>query len=95
MAQSDRDEPHPYESTTQWVQEVARRSASRATPAASGVVAAHSPRDGRRFFGVRREIYLLAALAAAYANFYFMRVLLEINSLPSLVVFVAVQPLVG
>lgn len=45
------------------------------------------PRRERTLFGVSREIYMFALLAAAYLNFYFMQVMLEIDSLPSLVMF--------
>lgn len=37
---------------------------------------------------MRREIYLSALAAVCYLNFYFIQVKIEIDSLPSLTVFV-------
>ena len=39
-------------------------------------------------FGLRREVYMIATLAIAYANLYFMQVMVEIYRLPALVVFI-------
>jgi hypothetical protein len=83
------DRQDPYESTARWLEEAGRRRP--AGPSAGPGPAAEPPpaRQGseRTIFGVRREIYMFAVLAAAYLNYYFMQVMLEIDSLPRLVVF--------
>jgi hypothetical protein len=90
------DDCHPYESTTHWVQEVARRRtpAGGPTPSSFGALEIRRSRSGGRPLGIRREIYLLAGSAAAFANYYFLSVMVEITSLPTLMVFVA-QPPIG
>ena len=93
------EQDDPYESTTRWLQEAARRT--RVDPAAAAPQAsAGTPLPARRFgqtliFGVAREIYMLGALAAAYLNYYFMQVMLEIDALPTLVVFYPVIQGIG
>jgi hypothetical protein len=47
-----------------------------------------APRSVKRLLGVRREVWLIGLLAATYANFYFMQVMVEIQTLPSLVVII-------
>ena len=42
----------------------------------------------RTLLGLPREIYMFAVLAAAYLNVHFMQVTIDIDSLPSVVVFV-------
>ena len=82
----ERDDP--YESTARWLEEAARRRPAVA-PAQSELAAPTpaKPRRERTVLGIAREVYMLAVLAAAYLNYYFMQVMLEIDSLPGLVVF--------
>ena len=93
------EQDDPYESTTRWLQEAARRT--RADSAAAVVPQASAePLPAKRFgqsviFGVAREIYMLGMLAAAYLNYYFMQVMLEIDSLPTMVVFYPVIQRIG
>lgn len=90
------DEQDLYESTTRWMQELGRRPAVRQSTAAALVQPAallqplaRKPRRERSVLGVGREVYMFAVMAAAYGNYYFMEVMVEIASLPSVVVFVA------
>lgn len=92
MAQNNGGEPHPYESTTRWVEEAARRRSPVLRPSVSEIAATKKP---RRHLGIRREVYFVAALAVSFANYYFMQVMVEINSLPSLIVFVPLDTVVG
>ena len=46
------------------------------------------PGNRPTMFGLGREVYLIAILAAAYGNLYYMQVMVEIYKLPALVVFV-------
>lgn len=82
------DPDDPYESTTRWMVEAGRRRTgqSHAQPElpAKGL-AKHRPRT---FLGVGREIYLFGVLVAAYLNYYFMEVMVEIGALHSVVIFV-------
>ena len=82
----------PYESTARWLEEAARRrpsvASARSQPAAPTPV---KPRRERTLLGIAREIYMLAVLAAAYLNYYFLQVMLEIDSLHRLVVFYPLQ----
>jgi hypothetical protein len=85
------DRSDPYESTARWLEESARRR-SAAAPARSGPAAAPpplpaKPRRERRFLGLSREIYMFAVLVAVYLNYYFMQVMIDIGSLPKLVMF--------
>jgi hypothetical protein len=82
----ERDDP--YESTARWLEEAARRRPAVA-PDQSQLAAPTraKPRRERTVLGIAREVYMLAVLAAAYLNYYFMQVMLEIDSLPRLVVF--------
>jgi hypothetical protein len=84
------DRSDPYESTARWLEELAgRRSA--AAPARSGLAAQPpvpaKPRRERKVLGLSREIYMFAVLVATYLNYYFMQVMIEIGSLPKLVLF--------
>lgn len=84
------DEQDPYESTTRWLQELAQRPAVRQCAAAPVVQPpARPPRRAQSLLGVGREIYLFAVMAAAFGNYYFIQVMVEMDSLPSLIVFVA------
>jgi hypothetical protein len=94
------EQDDPYESTTRWLQEAARRRRADSAGASRPQASAESPLPAKRLgrtviFGVGREIYLLGALAAVYLNYYFMQVMLEIDSLPSLVVFYPVIQRIG
>jgi hypothetical protein len=85
------DRSDPYESTARWLEDSARRR-SAAAPARSGPAAAPppllaKPRRERRFLGLSREIYMFAVLVAVYLNYYFMQVMIDIGSLPKLVLF--------
>lgn len=83
------DRNDPYESTARWLEEAARRPsaglAARPGPAVTPPPA--KPQRERTLLGVSREIYMFAVLAAAYLNYYFMQVMVEIDSLPRLVLF--------
>jgi hypothetical protein len=84
------DRNDPYESTARWLEEAARRrlagpSVRRESPAT--LPPPTKPRRERAILGISREIYMFAILAAAYLNYYFMQVILEIDSLPNLVMF--------
>jgi hypothetical protein len=46
------------------------------------------PRHKTTVLGVGRDLCLLAVAAALYLNYHLMQVLIEIDALPSLVVFV-------
>lgn len=47
----------------------------------------------RTIFGIHRDIHLLAVAAAAFLNYYFMDVRIEIDTLRSVLFFV--PPLIG
>ena len=86
------EQDDPYESTTRWLQEAARRTRADSAAVSRPQASAESPLPAKRFgqtviFGVAREIYMLGVLAAVYLNYYYMQVMLEIDSLPTLVVF--------
>jgi hypothetical protein len=81
------------EPSTTWVEEAARRRYPAAGPSSTQILPPATRR--KRLFGVMREIYLFAALAAAAANFYFMQVMVQINSMPSLIVFVPLDVRTG
>jgi hypothetical protein len=94
------EQDDPYESTTRWLQEAARRTRADSAAASRPQSSSESPLPAKRFgqtviFGVAREIYMLGVLAAAYLNYYFMQVMLEIDSLPTLVVFYPVIQRIG
>jgi hypothetical protein len=90
------DEQDPYESTTQWLKELAGRPPVRQCAAATVIEPlARRPRRERTMLGVAREIYMFAVMAAAYGNYYFMQVMVEMDSLPSVVVFVAHSGQIG
>jgi len=79
----------PYESTTRWLQEAAgRQSAPQQETAPAVKKHLEKRRRERTFLGVGREIYMFAVLVALYLNYYFMQVIVEIDSLPSIVVFI-------
>jgi len=82
------DRNDPYESTARWLEEAARRPAgASARPGPAVTPPPAKPQRERTLFGISREIYMFALLATAYLNFYFMQVMLEIDSLPRLVMF--------
>jgi hypothetical protein len=83
------DRQDPYESTARWLEEAGRRrpAGSPARPEPAPEPPPAKPRRERTILGIGREIYMLAILAAAYLNYYFMQVMLEIDSLPRLVLF--------
>jgi hypothetical protein len=84
------DRHDPYESTARWLEEAARRrtadSSARRGPAATLPPSA-KPRRERTILGIAREVFMLAVLAAVYLNYYFMQVMIEIDSLPKMIVF--------
>ncbi len=41
-----------------------------------------------RWFGIRMEVFQLAALALAYGQYHALQVMTEIQSLPTLIVFI-------
>jgi hypothetical protein len=45
-------------------------------------------RGNTAILGVGRDLCMLAVAAALYLNYHFMQVLIEINNLPSIIVFV-------
>lgn len=84
------DRNDPYESTARWLEEAARRRPALAPAQPQPQPAAPTPAKPRRertFLGIAREVYMLVVLAAAYLNYYFMQVMLEIDSMPRMVVF--------
>ena len=79
----------PYESTARWLEEPARRRPSvrgAPHPLEAKAPAAKQTRE-RTLLGISREIYMLGVLAAVYLNYYYMQVMLEIDSLPRMVLF--------
>jgi hypothetical protein len=82
------DRNDPYESTARWLEEAARRrpAPAPAQPAPVAPIPGKPRREGT-LFGVSRDVYMLGLLAASYLNYYFMQVLLEIETLPRLLVF--------
>jgi hypothetical protein len=88
------DRSDPYESTARWLEESARRRAA-SCPARVELAPPPLPpakrRRERTVLGISREIYMFAVLAAAYLNYYFMQVMIEVGSLPGLVVFYPLQ----
>ena len=85
----------PYESTAQWLQEAARRRGRGPTLPAPRLKAAtvSQSRRERAIFGIHRDIHMLAVAAAAFLNYYFMGVRIEIDTLRSVLFFV--PPLIG
>ena len=77
------DRHDPYESTVRWLQE----AAARRHPAAASFPFLHSAPDWRRearcrtILGIAREVYMFSILAAACSDYYFMQVMIEIDSL--------------
>jgi hypothetical protein len=82
------DRNDPYEATARWLEEAARRRPAPAAPQPQPTAPTPArPQPKVKLLGIAREVYMLGLLAAAYLNFYFMQVMLEIDSLPKLVVF--------
>ena len=92
------DRHDPYESTVRWLQEAAARrhpaAASCPVPPVVPLTAAKK-RGARTILGIAREVYMFSILAAAYLNYYFMQVMIEIDSLHTLVVFYPVGAGIG
>jgi hypothetical protein len=74
-----------YEGLASWLQEVGRRRLGRA-PAAG--VEPSKPDSAKPAPRHRRQVVLFSVLALAFLQYYAMDVMVQIYSLPSLVVFV-------
>jgi hypothetical protein len=81
--------PEPGDAIIRWVRV---DSCRRQLQQPKTMVREKAPRSVKRLLGVRREVWLIGLLAATYANFYFMDVMVEIQTLPSLVIFAPPSP---
>lgn len=76
-------EDDPHESSARWMQELARRRSRGPRPSFHALNANEKKKQGSG-----RTIVAFGGLALAFLQFYFLDVLVQIQHLPSLVLFV-------
>lgn len=84
----------PYESSAQWLQEVARRRRGAPQGAPAPGPSAPEPEAPRRepLLPHARGLLLFGVLAASTLQFHYVDVMLQIYALPSVTVFAAERP---
>ncbi len=85
--------PHAYEDLADWLQEVAARPWDSGSPSIPPGVLPGRPNAGResrtrRHLQKGRDLVALAALTIAYLQYYYLDVMVQVHSLPQVVVFV-------
>lgn len=83
-------EEDPYEASARWLQEVGRRTSRAVRPGVEPQPRA--PERPRAARGHTRHIVLFGVFAIAFLQYYALDVMVQIDSLPAIVVFVPTAP---
>jgi hypothetical protein len=85
-------EQDPYEGSAQWLREVSRRKAPSRPAIPDALVPPAPTQSPKRPASHVRGLMLSGALSVAFLQYYFLDVMVQIGTLPEIVIFVNAPP---